>query len=253
MTVQSCDMRTAVLWLARNFDVPVLPKRAHLETAERWQPCYRAGTRDDGLNFLIKSGVYATLSPSEQAILPVLLAYKDENNESVISYRGIMRFSGVGSMSSVYKALKHFQDLHILERIGPARDKHLPVLRSVGHYRMTMDDADLETFAKETYENTQKEIAVERELRREYRRKLRQDARDKNHATTSVEITSAPEGRKVDILPVSLSTTTVAVSKMPLRSEEREIVQQDSGKSAHTNSTIPETESKGSGYLAGRP
>jgi hypothetical protein len=187
--VLGIDTRRAVLWFARNFEVPCLPKGMHMAASERWHPNYRAGVRDDPLHWFVKSGVYAKLSPAGKVLLPVLLSFVD-NDEITMSYRGLMRYAGLGSSASVSRALRELQELHILKRTGDPRDKECPVLRSVGQYQLTMNDAALRAFAEETYQTAQKDIALERELRREMRRRVRQNIKNKTHASTSEQITS---------------------------------------------------------------
>jgi hypothetical protein len=279
MKVEGCDIRAALLWLSKNFDgIPDRPKGSHLETRERWHPHYRAGVRNDPLDWFVKSGVYATLSPAGKALLPVLLSFLGDNEESMISYRGLMRYAGLGSSASVSRALKELQELHILTRTGDPRDKECRVLRSVGQYQLTLDDAQLLAFAEETSQTAQKDIALERELRREARRRVRHNARNKNHASTSEQITgdkkdASPSEQKqpapAAVLPVSLSSPSEADSKMTPSPVNREIEPQgvrmtlsqvnrgtktsaSSGSAGSGGTEIPETESKGSGYVAGR-
>jgi hypothetical protein len=234
--VLGIDTRHAVPWFVRNFEVPCLPKGMHTAVSERWHPNYRAGVRDEPLHWFVKSCVYATLSPAGKALLPVLLSFVGDNDEITISYLGLMRYAGLGSSASISRALKEFQELHILKRTGEPRDKECPVLRNVGQYRLTLNDAALSAFAEETSQTAQKDIALERELRREMRRRVRHDARNKNHASTSEQITSdkndaSPieqiQSATAAVLPVSLSSASEAVSKMTQQSGKREIEPQD--------------------------
>jgi hypothetical protein len=260
--VLGIDTRRAVLWFARNFEVPCLPKGTHMAESERWHPNYRAGVRDDPLHWFVKSGVYATLSPAGKVLLPVLLSFVGDDDEITISYRGLMRYAGLGSTASISRALKEFQGLHILKRTGEPRDKACPVLRNVGQYRLTLNDADVLAFAEEIFQTAQKDIVLEREIRREARQRVRHDPRNKNHASPIEQIKSIPAA----VLPVSLSSTSEALSNMTPSLVNRETERQDvrtalprvnrkfetsasSGSAGSGETVMPETESIGSAYV----
>ena len=58
----------AALWIAERFTVPLVPARKHLAGTAR-----RGERVKSGLALMIRSGLWAELSPAAQAIAPVLL------------------------------------------------------------------------------------------------------------------------------------------------------------------------------------
>ena len=70
-------------------------------------------------------------------MVPVLQAFAREDNLCTISYRGLMRYAGIGSHSTVATALKRFQALHIVHvHKGRTSDG----LRACNVYQLTLDD-----------------------------------------------------------------------------------------------------------------
>ena len=58
---------------------------------------FRASDTDTVIEMLVRSGLWCTLSHAERSILPVLATFTDGDTGLVeISYRGLMRYSGVG-------------------------------------------------------------------------------------------------------------------------------------------------------------
>jgi hypothetical protein len=107
--VRGCTLREAIEWIAARFPVPQIPKGKHLTTTERWESRSRVGTSGFALENLVRSGLWASLTKSEIAALGVLLAYADSaTGIAKISYRGIMRYAGIGSFTTVSRVLRRF-------------------------------------------------------------------------------------------------------------------------------------------------
>ncbi len=105
MLYRGCERREAVSWITARFSVPLLPKGAHIEDREAWFPRFRASDTEAVLEMLVRSCLWRTLSHAERSILPVLATFATVNEGvAEISYRGLMRFSGVGSHATIAKA-----------------------------------------------------------------------------------------------------------------------------------------------------
>ena len=74
-----------------------------------------------------------------------------------------MRYTGIGSQSTISTALKRLRNLRVLQPEQQENDE--AGLRACGSYRWTMDEPEFHWFAAKTYEKHQNEIALERTLR----------------------------------------------------------------------------------------
>lgn len=119
----------------------------------------------------MRSGVWACLTRAQQAILPVLDTFAESDTGiAEISYRGLMRYAGVGSQSSVAAALKRFRQLNIvrIERNGTGDG-----FRACNRYRLTFDDPAFLEAAANIQQQHREEIKLERAFRAEARDKRR--------------------------------------------------------------------------------
>jgi len=163
--VKGLDTFEAILWIAARFPVPSVPKGRHLRKPDPFRSVSRIGL-GGSLEEVMRSTLWAHLTPSEKAILPVLCALKDHTTDGLqISYRGIRRFAGIGSDTTVARVLDHFQQMHLL-KIHRGMNEGL---RACNSYELTLNDPRLLELMTECYESEQKEIEAERESRREYR------------------------------------------------------------------------------------
>lgn len=169
MSVLGLNLLAAVQWITARFDVPHTSKGKHTHHAERWPERFRVGSNDSLEQTLIRSGIWASLTPAQRSIIPVLVTYAEPSTNVVtISYRGLMRFAGIGSPSTVATALKRFRSLRFLEI-----DKTVATdgLRACNVYRLIPDDPDFLRFANETYTARKDAIKAEQGLRADARRK----------------------------------------------------------------------------------
>jgi len=105
------DLREAGQWFTSRYDVPAAPKGKHIEHSERWPERFRVGT-GSAVEMLVRSGIWASLTPAQRSLVPVLQTFADSQTDKVkISYRGMMRYAGVRSQSTVSIALKRFRAL----------------------------------------------------------------------------------------------------------------------------------------------
>ena len=94
MGVLGCDYPSAVMWICERFPVPSAKRGSPIGPRSRWRPNYRVGVSGSELEVLVRSGLWAQLTPSQQKVLPVLLAFRDEETRLIdISYRGLTRIS----------------------------------------------------------------------------------------------------------------------------------------------------------------
>ena len=105
MNVRKVGLEEAVRWIAGRHSIPDIPKGKHVQSKERWPERYRVGVGASRLEYLVRTGLWAALSPAERSILAVLDTFS-EGDTIKISYRGMMRYSGTGSQSTISGALK---------------------------------------------------------------------------------------------------------------------------------------------------
>jgi hypothetical protein len=121
------------------------------------------------LDALIRSGIWASLTPAQCKILPVLDTFADtETQTTTISYRGMMRYAGVGSQSTVATALKRFQALRFL-RVEPRTNDE--GFRACSAYKLCFHDPEFLQLADSCRQSQKEQIDQEREIRRQEREK----------------------------------------------------------------------------------
>jgi hypothetical protein len=168
MSVRNAPLPEAIAWITQRYNIPNIPKGKHTHSQQRWPERHRLGSGTSRLEFMVRCLVWASLTPSERSILGVLDCFSDGETVT-ISYRGIMRYAGIGSQSTVANGLKHLQNLHVLKK---AQSLSADGLRSCGAYTWTLEDPAFEALARETHEHQQAEIALERAMRTEARKSL---------------------------------------------------------------------------------
>jgi hypothetical protein len=171
MDVLGVDAGGAARWIEANFDVPRIPKGKHLRSTAPICP-YMVG-HEQPIELLIRSGIWADLSKQTQRIIPVLLALaerQEQNKFSVqISYRAIMRYSGVRSENSVRKALTELEQIGWLKSASRAENAGRGIMRDVGAYLLTPYSDQVLELANAVAAEMRTEIERECELRRQKR------------------------------------------------------------------------------------
>jgi len=167
MGVLNCDFSSAVSWICERFLVPSARRGRPIGQRSSWSQYYRVGVSGSELELLVRSGLWGQLSPSQRAILPVLLAFRNPDTAvTTISYRGLMRFAGIGSPKSIAGAVWRLQALHVLKI---ERSSGAGVVRDCSSYRLTLDDPELIRLLNATYHRQRHEIECERAFRSEAR------------------------------------------------------------------------------------
>lgn len=168
--VLGLDTRGAISWIASRFNVPNIPKGRHLRKAGSFLNVERAGL-GGALEAVIRSGLWAHMTPSEKAILPVFCGLS-ATDELQLSYAAIRRFSGVRSDTTVSAVLTRFENVLHLLKVRRGTDGNL---RACNSYRLTLDDPQLREIMDEVHNAERKEIEAEQELRRERRNRRQQE------------------------------------------------------------------------------
>jgi hypothetical protein len=168
MLYLGCDLREAVSWITDRFPVPLLPKGSHTKKRETWFPRFHSGVAENVVTTLVRSGIWSDLSHAERSILPALVTFTDRDTGfAPISYRGLMQYSGVGSQATIAAAIRHFEQMRLLQVV------RLPgalCLRRVNQYRLTLDDPDFQATVMKSFQRQRDEIELERQLRTELRK-----------------------------------------------------------------------------------
>jgi hypothetical protein len=169
MSVRDLDFSAAVQWITSRYEVPTVARGEHIQRSGRWPERYRVAASGSYLETLIRSGIWATLTPAQRSIVPVLNIFADGETQRVtISYRGIMRYAGVRSQSTVATALKRFRALRfLLVEARRGRDG----FRDCNSYRLRFDDPDFLQLARDCHQRHAEQIDQERAFRQKERQK----------------------------------------------------------------------------------
>jgi hypothetical protein len=163
----------AARWIAGRFKVPELPRGKHLVQPER--RIFQVGFESD-IGLLVRSGLWAQLSPPARSIVPVLLEFANQDPgqqtyTTQISYRALARYSGVASHRAIAGALHELRALHWLASVPGPREPGAGPVRSVSTYVITPRSDELLELANAHFAKTRDEIELQRRLRAEQRSK----------------------------------------------------------------------------------
>ena len=167
--VRDLGVADAALWIAARFEVPTIPAGKRLVEPDRW----RGQIGHEGLELLVKSGLWGTLSGPAQSIAPVLLAMSEKNaatdHESSLqlSYVGISRYSGIQSPNAVRKALLELGEIGFLT--FPEAGLRRSPSRQAALYIVTPNSEALLDSAHAFAAQLRSEVAAEREIRKRLR------------------------------------------------------------------------------------
>jgi hypothetical protein len=156
-------LREATAWICARWPVPTIAKNTKLSRPERWATS-PVGLSSFPLEIIVRSGIWASLDDAGRAILPALFCFA-ENGEVSISYRGLSRFSGKASDTTVAKVLQRFEQIGLLEVLPKARKN----FRDAGRYRFTLDSPQFQSILSSVHERLKTERDKERALRSELR------------------------------------------------------------------------------------
>lgn len=161
------DLRGAVSWIAERFPVPPLPPGTHIKKREAWFRHFHSGVDESVITLLIRSRIWRELTQTERSILPVLVTFVDRDTGiTEISYRGLMRCSGVGSQATIAAAIRRFEQMRMLR---VARKPGQLLFRRVNQYTLTVEDPDFQALVTNVFQSQRHEIELEKQLRDEER------------------------------------------------------------------------------------
>lgn len=158
---QACSLRHAIAWICERWTVPTIAKHHKLSRPERWKTS-PVGVSSFPLEQLIRSGFWATLDDADRAVLAVLFCFA-EKGEAAISYRGLCRYSGKASNTTIAKVLKHFKRIGLLKALPKISGN----FREVRHYELTLNSLKFQTLLLAVHEHMKAERDLERRLRAE--------------------------------------------------------------------------------------
>lgn len=170
MDVFELPIRAAIGWLDERFEIPRLPKGAHVRQPDHQNERYGYETE---VGLLIRSGVWAALSSSAQRLVPVLLEFAEPKHSREerwlrMSYRALSRYSGIGSPNAVRQALGEIQEIGWLELTTSDRGSKR-IVRETGAYRVTPFSDAVYELANAVAGEMRAAVALERQLREEQR------------------------------------------------------------------------------------
>ena len=163
MLYQECGLKEATNWICARWAVPSIAKNTKLSRPERWKTS-PVGVSSFPLEVLVRSGVWASLSDADRAILPALFCFS-ENGEVSISYRGLARYAGKTSNTTIAKALRHFEQIGLLIAVPKTSNN----FRDVGRYRFTPDSSRFQAVVSTIGQRMRGERDAERTLRAQMR------------------------------------------------------------------------------------
>jgi hypothetical protein len=171
MDVRSMDVAGAVRWLRLHFELKYISRGLHLKDNHAIRP-YQVG-HEQPTELLIKSGIWADLSPASQRIAPVLLCFAEHGKqpdtfEVRLGYRTIQRYSGIGSFETISNALHQLAELEWLKKL-PEENIEATVVRNANSYVLTPYSDTLMETANSMAGANRAAIEQERELRRQQR------------------------------------------------------------------------------------
>jgi len=158
---RGCSLREAVAWICGQWTVPTIPKNQKLSRPERWKGS-PVGLSSFPLEDLVRSGFWGSLDDAGRAVLPVLFCFA-EKGVTAISYRGLSRYSGKASDSTIAKVLRRFEQIGLLK----ALPKTIGNFREVKRYFITLDNSEFQALLHGIHERTKVDRDGERLLRSE--------------------------------------------------------------------------------------
>ena len=175
MGVLDCDFGSAVLWVAERFPIPSVKVGRPAGNTLPFPLPYRVGVRGSEWEVIVRSGMWGMLSAAERSILLTLEHFKDsETGLTRLSYRAIMRYSGVAKLGNVSSAIKELRRIHALQSVPGLR---CGLVRECSTYRVTLTDAKFLEICNEIYASARQEVAQERDYRASQKAKRQRDAR----------------------------------------------------------------------------
>jgi hypothetical protein len=156
---ENCSLSQAVGWICARWDVPTIPKNAKAVRPQRWNSG-RVGVSIFPLEAIVRTGFWASLDDAGRAVLVALVCFADPvTGAATISYRGLCRYSGKASRTTIAKVLRHLEDIGLLRVV---RSKGDDGLRSVGSYQLTLEGQQFQSLLSSVHERLKIDRDVEK-------------------------------------------------------------------------------------------
>jgi hypothetical protein len=156
MVYLGCTLADAVAWITARFEVPVVAREAKVRRPERWQ-AGRVGVSQFPLEPLVRAGAWAWLGDGARAILVALACFTDPaTGEATISTRGLGRYSGKMSRSTITTVIRQLENVGLL-KVNRAKDG---AICKVSTYRLTLDSEKFQRLLGEVHER----LVMDRDL-----------------------------------------------------------------------------------------
>jgi hypothetical protein len=156
MAYHRCTLADAVAWITARFEVPVVAREAKVRRPERWQ-AGRVGVSQFPLESLVRAGVWAWLGDGARAILVALACFTDPvTHEATISTRGLGRYSGKMSRSTITTVIRQLENIGLL-KVNRAKDG---AICKVSTYTLTLDSDKFQRLLGEVHER----LVMDRDL-----------------------------------------------------------------------------------------
>jgi hypothetical protein len=198
------DFALAVRWIAERFTVPSIKVGRPVGNALAEPMPYRVGVHGSEWEVIVRSGVWGAMTPAERSILVTLDHFKDsESGLTRLSYRAIMRYSGVKKMANISAAIKS------LCRIGALqvhRGQRIGITRECSAYRVTLDHPKFLELCNTVFAGARQEIEQEREYRASQKRDRERAARKPDGPSLQVvtQNTTKAGGLRPPVPPVHI-------------------------------------------------
>ena len=184
MGVLDCDLGSAVRWIAEHFTVPNIKVGRPSGSALASPAPYRVGVNDSEWEVIVRSGMWGALTAAERSILLTLDQWQDvETGLTRMSYRAIMRYSGVAKTGNVSSAIKKLKKIHALQSVPGLR---VGLVRECSAYRVTLEDPKFLELCNFICTSARQEIAQERQYRASQKAKRQSVARKPNGRSLQV-------------------------------------------------------------------
>jgi hypothetical protein len=203
MGMLDCDLGIAVQWIAERFHVPNIKVGRPKGTALASPAPYRVGAHGSEWEVIVRSGMWGAMTAAERSILVVLDYFQDsESGLTRLSYRAIMRYSGVKKMANVASAIKELAKMHALQ-VSPGQ--RIGITRDCSAYRPTLDSPKFLELCNAVSFDARQEIAQEREYRASQKRDRERQARKPSGPSLQVitQNTNTEGGLRPPAPPVS--------------------------------------------------
>jgi DNA-binding HxlR family transcriptional regulator len=164
----------------RPFDVPTIAKGSHLKNPD----CQTVPPAcDDPITLLVVPGLWCGLSVTTQRLIPVLLALSKweelgSHRPIRLSYRAMMRYSGIESPNAIKAALDELEGMGWLERIESPPRGNSPI-KDTAEYSLTPLSARVKELADDNAPKFGAAIVAEKPARKRKRQEREQHLRSR--------------------------------------------------------------------------